>query len=363
MTLAFIRSLFRRQRPAEEVEPEAEGPVSTSAEDDLRQQYTRRERFIITDLVSEYLPPDERFFILDGGAREALDDPRWRVFDHKRVTLHGFEVDPVECEKLNHIVKEMGLDYHYHPVGLWSREAKLPFYENKAPGGGSFYPQNVALTNRWKFQNKETLFYARDMFYPTNTVEAKLTSIDHWAEEAGITKIDFMKLNVQGAELEILEGSESIIDGVIGIQVEVSLVESYHERPMFADIDRFLRQQGFTFFDFIGHHCIGRASSPITAQHCPGLYPLWGQLIEGHGVYFRDPIDLEAKGRDIRHLTAQKILKLACFAEIYGQAEFAFELLRWLSERLSRLGKELRATEVEHLLDQATNRYRSILGG
>ena len=338
----------------------AQAPAAPAEVDETRQKYTRRERFIITDLISESLPPGERFLILDGGAREAFADPRWRVFERDRLTLHGFEVDPTECKKLNQAAKEMGLDHHYHPVGLWSREAKLPFYENKAPGGGSFYAQNTSLTNRWKFENKEALFYAREMFYPTGTADMTVTSIDEWALRADIDDIDFMKLNVQGAELEILEGARGLLDRVIGVQAEVSFVDSYHERPLFADVDRHLRGRGFTFFDLIGHHCIGRGESPVTAQQCPGLYPLWGQLIEGHGVYFKDPIDLEARGQD-SEFTVQKLLKLICFAEIYGQAEFAFELLGWLQRRLSTR-QDAEVDRITRVLTEATQRYREILG-
>ena len=70
-----------------------------------------------------------------------------------------------------------------------------------------------------------------------------------------------MKLNVQGAELELRQGSVKN-HLVTGIEVEMSFVESYIGRPLFADIDVFLRNHSFTFFDFIGHHCVGRNNSP-----------------------------------------------------------------------------------------------------
>src|SRR5262249_17838698 len=158
----------------------------------------------------------------------------------------------------------------------------------------SFFPQNVALTNRWKFENANERFYASDIFYPLGTTSQwDVVSVDEWLHKNQIAPdIDFIKLNVQGAELEILKGAERALESVTGLQVEMSFVESYLGRPFFADIDIFLRKQSFSFFDFIGHHCMGRKASPITVQNAPGLYPLLGQLIEGHGVYFKDPIDL-----------------------------------------------------------------------
>lgn len=353
------RGLVGRAQPAQSPGP-SPGSVQPAgpAPDPTRERYITRQGFIITDLVSEALPAEERFIILDGGAREALSDPRWQVFDKGRVRLYGFEPDAAEIEKLNAEVRARGLDYRYFAGALWSAPATLTFYENKASGGGSFYEQNTDLTDRWKFENAKDLFYARDIFYPTGTSEWAMTSLDAWAAETGVDDIDFMKLNVQGAELEILKGSESLLDGVIGVMAEISFVESYKERPFFADIDAYLRARNFAFFDLIGHHCMGRARSPITAQHLPGLFPLYGQLVEGHGVYFKDPIDMEARGLDIGGLSKEKLLKLVCFAEVFGQIEYAFELLLWLADLLGRRGNAAGAGEINALAGEAESRYR-----
>jgi FkbM family methyltransferase len=299
---------------------------------------------------------------VDGGAREALSDPRWQVFDPKRVRLYGFEPDDAEVAALNALVREKGLDYHYFSGALWSKPDELTFYENKAPGGGSFYAQNTDLTHRWKFENNQEKFLAKDIFHPTGTAQWKVTSLDAWARAQNAPiDIDFMKLNVQGAELEILQGAESMIDRTIGLMVEISFVESYKGRPFFADLDRYLRSKHFTFFDLIGHHYIGRANSPITVRQLPGLYPLWGQLIEGHGIYLRDVIDMEARGHSLERLTTAKLLKLVAFAEVFGQIEYAFEVLGWMVGLLERRGDASSAAEVQGLAARAEQSYRKYM--
>jgi FkbM family methyltransferase len=331
------------------------------AADPMREKYIRRERYIITDLISEMLPVGEQFIILEGGASESFRDVRWQAFDKSRKRLYGFEPDQAECNRMNEEAKSRGLDYQFFPIGLWSESARLPLYENKAAGGNSFFLQNVALTNRWKFENAREKFYASDIFYPLGTTSQwDVTGIDEWLQQNHITDIDFMKLNVQGAELEILKGAEHALESVTGLQVEVSFVESYLGRPFFADIDIFLRAHSFHFFDFIGHHCMGRKASPITVQNAPGLYPLLGQLIEGHGVYFRDPIDLQSRGGDLSHFTVEKLLKLVCFAEIYHQHEFALELLCWTAREFPP-ARQI-SSRLETLADQAIETYRRYTG-
>jgi len=368
ISLGLIRKLGGRIRRAlvrGATQPVA--PVLAQAapgpEDALRDRYTRRTGFIITDLVSDALAERERFIILDGGAREALADPRWQSLAPGRVRLYGFEPDDKEVADLNRIAAERGLDYRYFAAGLWSTPGTQTFYANKSPGGGAFYKQNTDLTDRWKFANSEQKFLSRDIFYPTEASVWKVTSLEAWATEHGIEDMDFMKLNVQGSELEILRGSGPLLDAVIGLMVEVSFVESYKDRPFFSDIDAFLRQHRFSFFDLIGHHYMGRARSPITARHAPGLYPLWGQLIEGHGIYFKDPIELEARGMPTDRLSVAKLLKLASFAEMFGQNEYAFEVLEWVAARQRRLGDDAGEALVESVLAAAESQYRDYLGG
>ena len=170
-----------------------------------------------------------------------------------------------------------------------------------------------------------------------------------------------MKLNVQGVELEILRGGASFVDGTIGIMAEISFVESYRNRPFFSDIDSYLRSRGFKFFDMVGLHCVGRANSAITEFHMPGLYPLLGQLIEALSIYFRDPIDCERRGEGLEQFSLFKILQLICFAEVFGQIEYAFELLARLPSFLRQSGQLHDVAMVEALHEEGCRVYRAHL--
>ncbi len=339
-------------------------PAPTSEElehQKTRDRYITRKGFIIADLICEKLPSDEKFLILDGGARAAHADPRWSVLDPKRLRLYGFEPDKPEVDRLNSESRKRGLDFRYFDGALWSHATDVTFYENKSPGGGSCYPQNTTLTHRWKFENHTDLFLSRDIFYPIGETQWRTTSLDDWSKTTGIGDLDFIKLNVQGAELEILKGSATLLDSVVGIMTEISFVESYHQRPFFSDIDAFLRTNNFAFFDLIGLHYMGRASSPVTTRHLPGLYPLWGQLIEAHGVYFKDPIDMAARGVSIDHFDRNKLLKLACLSEIFGQIEYAFELLIWTEGLLKTRGDPEGAQLTSDIWSEAEQRYKKYM--
>lgn len=321
--------------------------------------YSRRERFIITELIYSRLLPGDTFSILDGGARGGPSDARWSAIGEKRLVIYGFEVDDAECQRLNRDASDRGLPHHYYPSALWSSEGPLTIYENKASGGASAYRQNVDLTDRWKFQNSKQQFYARDIFYPTGESTIAATTIDNWARQTGVAEIDFFKLNVQGAELEILKGASASLQTVLGLDLEMSFVESYLERPFFSDIDGFVRGNGFHFFDLLGLHNMGRADSPVTSMRTPGLNPYQGQLIEAHGLYFRDPIASRAVLDE--EFAPNRVLKLASIAEIYGQVEYAFELLAWLGRRLTDAGRAEEARRIFDLREAAFRLHQRFL--
>jgi hypothetical protein len=203
---------------------------------------------------------------------------------------------------------------------------------------------------------------APDIFFPTEEIPTAVTSLESWARENSIESIDFAKLNVQGGELEILRGAGALLDRSLGLLVEVAFVESYEKRPFFSDIDRFLRDRGFTFFDLLAHHYVGRADAPIVAQHLRSAKPAlgqlissWGQLIEGHALYLRDPI------AGSRQDPPGRIIKLICIAEIFGQVEYAFELLGWLKARCRDRSKDVLAGRLDAIMADAEADYRRIM--
>jgi len=325
-------------------------------------RYLRREELILLPRLIELLPTNDRFLIVDGGAREVDRDIRWRPFPPRRLKFIGFEPDQTEASRLNATPGPGGLEWHFVPAGLWGSSGTILFEHNKAPGGSSFLPQNRILTDRWKFENPSEVSLAKDMFFPTGQEDMKVVSLSEWADEAKLESVDFLKLNVQGGEHEILAGAGGVLDDVLGVLIEVAFVESYQNRPFFADTDQLLRQRGFTFFDLLAHHYIGRSATSVAAQHLvvqqPGIGQLvssWGQLIEGHALYFRDPIANDNSAKFPPH----RLIKLAALAEAFGQVEYAFELLEWLMLRPDVKDSPM-ATAIQRAISDGNSAYNEL---
>ncbi len=326
---AAYEALDSRVRAMQTGSVESEGSVATRARD-----YRERSALILLPRLLDMLEPHDALVVVDAGAREVDRDPRWRPFSRNRLRFFGFEPDAPEAHRLNSSRDQDRFPTDFFAAGLWSFTGRLTFHQNNLSGGSSYLRQKHRVTDRWKFENPTQVSVAREIFREVHSEEIDVISLKDWAVRAGVREVDFLKLNVQGAELEVLRGAGPVLDSVLGILVEVAFVESYQSRPLFDDIDRVLRHAGFTFFDLLAHHYVGRAESPVAAQHLSIVEPrlglltsAWGQLVEGHALYLRDPINDDATP------SVERVLKLAALAETYGQIEFAFELLEHLGRR------------------------------
>lgn len=274
----------------------------------------------IRDALLQRVSP---IIIADLGARDSLDPQSPWLELKSNMKLIGMDPSSEECARQEKLALDLGIEARFHSYLAHSTGGTADFYENNAPGGGSTYEQNRPLTDRWKFQNTDGgVTLASEYFYPT--VESSYPA----CKLANLTRhLDFLKMNIQGGELSAIEGASWLVDDCCGVLTEVSFVESYKGRPLFSDIDRALRNRGLEFFHLWTLHEVGRATSEFTSMrstlhregHIPG-----GQLIEGHALYLRDLIARPRIG-----ITALDYAwKTAILAELFGQIEFALELLQ-----------------------------------
>lgn len=85
------------------------------------------------------------------------------------------------------------------------------------------------------------------------TVETvKLTTIDTFCQQQHIEKIDLLKMDVQGFELEVLKGADFYLKNnlISFIYAEVSFEQSNQECQVFRDLYDYLRQNNFRFSGF-----------------------------------------------------------------------------------------------------------------
>ena len=84
-----------------------------------------------------------------------------------------------------------------------------------------------------------------------DTEEVRVASLDSiWEEIARADDRAYVKLDVQGYELEALRGAEQSLPDIVGIQSELSLQPLYEGAPLYRDVIDHLGPRGFRLAGF-----------------------------------------------------------------------------------------------------------------
>jgi FkbM family methyltransferase len=73
-------------------------------------------------------------------------------------------------------------------------------------------------------------------------------TLNSFVAEQGIGEIDLLKIDVQAAELDVLEGSSQILEQVKAILIEIALFDYYEKSSSIGGIESFLSPHGFSLW-------------------------------------------------------------------------------------------------------------------
>lgn len=239
----------------------------------------------------------------------------WHIFA-PNLTIYGFDADADACEAANADLETRQVTWteKHIPLALGSSVGEATLYVTKHPMCSSLYPPNEPYLARFAG--------LPELVNLDFTIDIETTTLDEFCQAEGIEEIDFLQVDVQGADLQVLEGAAEILRrSILAIQIEVEFSHLYLNQPLFADVDTYLRKHGFTLFDLKNAYR-ARTRAPFVSQIHPG------QLLWADAYYFRDLIqeDLSTPFK-----TPEQILKLACIADLMDFTDYALELLEYLT--------------------------------
>lgn len=249
------------------------------------------------------------------GSQDDYASQDWSYFA-PHLTIYGFDADADACDQANADLEARQVNWteKHIPLALGRSVGESTLYVTKHPMCSSLYPPNESYLARFSgLPELANLDF---------TVKLETTTLDNFCQAEEINEIDFLQVDVQGADLQVLEGADLTLGrSILAIQVEVEFSHSYINQPLFADVDIYLRKQGFTLFDLTTARRL-RTCSPIQSTVHPG------QLLWGDAFYFRDLI---REDLSLRLKTPKQILKLACIADVLNFSDYALELLEYLT--------------------------------
>jgi FkbM family methyltransferase len=189
---------------------------------------------------------DESLVICDIGACEGEDSVRYaRRFPLARVL--AFEPLPANQAVVRANFARYGVpNAELVPVALADRVGEATFHVS------SGRPADLFAGEDWNYGNKSSSLLAPAQSGPMHgwiefkeSITVPTTTLDTFCQTHGIDRIDFIQMDVQGAELLVLRGAAAMLPRITALWLEVSTREHYRGQPLDRDLRKFMRAHGF----------------------------------------------------------------------------------------------------------------------
>lgn len=230
---------------------------------------------------------------------------------HDGTEMYIYDADP-DCGA------QMVRSYVDHVIiaAVGGVDAETDFYVNYDPYTSSLlkpHPGNSGIF----YQDASCDYILGDVLKPLKTIKVATRTLGELAREHGF-QVDYLSLDVQGAEFDLLSGvSDAILRDTVGVMCEISLLQFYDRQKLFDQITALLRPKGFFVANIFPH-----GYDWATYRSAVG----WrGTGFTAHGdvLFLRDPRHIvEHAGRSFPSL-----LKLAFISMCYGNVAYALQCL------------------------------------
>ena len=182
--------------------------------------------------IIEHFTPKEGDIVVDIGAHMG----RYTIIGSKRVGAQGrvvaIEAHPENFEmlnrniKLNQLTNVIPLNY-----AVFSKETKIKLY---LPDKESGYTMHHSIMSNYVFTKYKDK--TEDKF-----VEVSANTLDYFLQLEGITDVNWIKIDVEGAEFEVLKGAHNVLSN----SKNISLLIEVHGKDTYEPIIDSLRSYNF----------------------------------------------------------------------------------------------------------------------
>ena len=198
--------------------------------------------------------------------------------------------------------------------GLWSSKCTKKLYVlNKRPHSSSMYEPNKESLSIYGFKEQDL-----HLFDVSKKEIVECDTLSSCLKDFNLNNLDYLKIDTQGAELEILKGLEGFRP--LMIKCEVQIFPMYKQQPNWTEVTNFLYKLDYMLTDWrkIGSHTT-RTPVEMDMVFIPNFLKDFGKkLIKTKN---REFISLMLMSGQIKLLKeASKILNLE-YSELYNKTE------------------------------------------
>lgn len=156
---------------------------------------------------------------------------------YKNVMVYAF--DPIEQFSIEYL--KFGINAKFHNLAFSDVEGIFTFNINKSLDTSSLLGSTKIGAN------------SDEQCKTVNQIKVQTKTIDKFCSENKISKIDILKLDVQGAELAVLRGAKNLLKTkkIKLIYTEAYFKPQYITQPLFHEISGYLSDHGYYLADII----------------------------------------------------------------------------------------------------------------
>jgi len=194
-----------------------------------------REQLVdVVEFVKSYLPLDP--VVIEAGGCDGTDSvqlaqswPAARVYTFEPVP----ELFQQICEKTAALS-----NVKVYPLALADSTGTTTLYLSEY----YLWPGHVSGSSSL-LHPKEHIIYDQTVKFSRST-EVPMITLDAWAEKEGISRADFLWLDMQGCELHMLKKS-ALAKTAKAIYIEVMFIEAYRGQYLYDDVKKWMFENGF----------------------------------------------------------------------------------------------------------------------
>ena len=195
---------------------------------------------------------------------------------------------------------------NYIPLGAAAQTQSFKLNLYKQRGCSSKFEADTTIAAR---------FSREEYFLLENQVDVKARPLDDLVREYTEIPPAFIKIDVQGMEVECFAGAYNLLKNqIVAVRTEVSFLPVYRNQPLFAEVDLALRPFGFQPMQWIECHEWRRMTRAKLPKLWDGPVPYSkGQLAHGDILYMLQPEDLQSELEE----EIQRIIRLGLISVCY----------------------------------------------
>jgi len=252
------------------------------------------------------------------GSRGGWSDLSLDVFgDDVFFVLYDADADSVDVDEVN--FKGDKIDHKFMAVALSNTSEKKTLFITRDPCASGLFPINkkfgdFIITNAGiNYSIRKSCELREKRIVDCTTLDNLY--INH--DEAP----DFLSLDTQGSEYDILRGASKLLDSkILGIRAEVEFAEIYKDQKLFDSIFSYLIEKGFVYVG-LENSCPTYYADSIDGIRGQGL------MLCGDAVFLKDHktiLDSSINNND----KLIKLYKLAATALCFNLLDYAYKILK-----------------------------------